>query len=224
MPSDSSSPSFHPALLPPGTQIGPWRVVDWAGQGVHGAVYRAVRIGQEHTPPVALKLALLPDDPRFARERELLSRTLHPHIPRLVDHGHWQSPSGSLHPFLAMEWVDGVPLYDWARLFRPAEAQQLRLMAQLALALQYLHAQGTAHRDVKGGNVLVRRSDSRLFLMDFESFGWRSACGSSWTSRAWSRPTTTASAPSARASSIASSRSAREASAAAASSSASSPW
>jgi serine/threonine protein kinase len=128
-----------------------------------------VRIGQEHLPPVALKLALLPEDPRFERERELLSRTLHPHIPRLVDHGSWQSPSGSLHPFVAMEWVDGVPLYDWARLFRPSAAQQLRLLAQLALTLQYLHAQGAFHRDLKGGNLLVRRSDSRLFLTDFGS-------------------------------------------------------
>jgi len=27
----ASSSSLHPALLPPGTQVGPWRVVDWAG-------------------------------------------------------------------------------------------------------------------------------------------------------------------------------------------------
>jgi hypothetical protein len=78
----ASSPTLHPALLPPGTQVGPWRVVDWAGRGVHGAVYRAVRVGQEHSLPVALKLALLPRDPRFAREVELLSRQRHPHIPQ----------------------------------------------------------------------------------------------------------------------------------------------
>jgi hypothetical protein len=169
MQSTSSSSSLNPALLPPGTQVGPFRVVDWAGRGVHGAVYRAVRIGQEHLPPVALKLALLPNDPRFARERELLSRTWHPHIPRLLDHGSWQSPSGALYPFIAMEWIDGVPLYDWARLFRPSAAQQLRLLAQVALTLQSLHAQGAFHRDLKGGNVLVRRSDSRVFLTDFGS-------------------------------------------------------
>jgi serine/threonine protein kinase len=149
--------------------VGPWRVVDWVGQGVHGAVYRAVRIGQERLPPVALKLALLPDHPRFERERELLSRTLHPHIPRLVDSGYWVSPSGARHPFVAMEWVDGVPLYDWARMFRPSAAQQLRLLAQVALTLQYLHAQHALHRDLKGGNLLVRRSDSRLFVTDFGS-------------------------------------------------------
>ncbi|KFE67802.1 hypothetical protein DB31_8285 [Hyalangium minutum] len=149
--------------------MGPWRVVDWAGRGVNGAVYRAVRIGQEHLPPVALKVAVLPEDPRYGRERELLSRTLHPHIPRLVDHGHWVSPSGARHPFVAMQWVDGVPLYEWGRMFRPSAAQQLRLLAQAALTLQYLHAQGALHRDFKGGNLLVRRSDSRLFLMDFGS-------------------------------------------------------
>ena len=168
MPS-ASFPFLHPDLLPVGTQVGPFRVVDWAGQGVHGAVYRAVRIGQEHLPPVALKVALVPEDPRFERERELLSRSHHPHIPRLVEHGHWVSPSGARHPFLAMEWVDGVPLYDWARMFRPSAAQQLRLLSQVALTLQYLHAQGALHRDLKGGNVLVRRCDSRLFVTDFGS-------------------------------------------------------
>jgi eukaryotic-like serine/threonine-protein kinase len=165
----ASTPALYPEMLPPGTQVGPWRVVDRAGRGVHGAVYRAVRIGQEHAPPVALKLALFPRDPRFAREVELLSRQLHPHLPRLIDHGEWEHPDGTLHPYVAMEWVDGVPLYDWARLYRPTSQQMLRLLAQLALALQYLHAQDAVHRDVKGDNTLVRRSDSRLFLTDLGS-------------------------------------------------------
>ncbi len=165
----ASPASLHPAFLPPGTQVGPWRVVDWAGRGVHGAVYRAVRVGAEHAPPIALKLALLPRDPRFAREVEVLSRQHHPHIPRLIDHGEWQHPDGTLHPFIAMEWVDGVPLYDWARQYHPDSRQVLRMLAQVALALQALHAQEAVHRDVKGDNILVRRWDSRVFLTDFGS-------------------------------------------------------
>lgn len=101
MQGDTSPSSLHPALLPPGTQVGPWRVVDWAGRGVNGAVYRAVRVGQERLPPVALKVAVMPEDPRYGRERELLSRSLHPHIPRCMDSGYWVSPSGARYPFVA---------------------------------------------------------------------------------------------------------------------------
>jgi serine/threonine protein kinase len=165
----ASSPTLHPELLPAGTRVGPWCVMDPAGRGAHGAVYRAFRLGQEHALPVALKIALFPGDLRFMREVEILSRSHHPHLPRLIDHGEWEHPSGTLHPYLAMEWIDGVPLYDWARLYHPNSQQMMRLLAQLALALQYLHAQDAVHRDVKGGNTLVRRSDSCLFLTDFGS-------------------------------------------------------
>jgi eukaryotic-like serine/threonine-protein kinase len=113
------APVSSPAFLPVGTVIGPWRVVAWAGRGVYGAVYRAVRIGQEDAGFVALKVALFPRDPRFAREAKVLSRVKHPNIPRLLDAGEWEHPAGTIHPYVVMEWIDGVPLYDWARLYHP---------------------------------------------------------------------------------------------------------
>ncbi len=154
-------------LLPLGTQVGPWRVEAWAGGGVHGAVYRAVRVGDEQAGPVALKLALLPRDPRFAREAHLLSRLNHPNIPRLWEHGTWQHPTGTLHPYLAMEWVEGLPLYAWAQAHPPSSQQVLQVLAQLARALMAVHPLGAVHRDVKGANVLMRLSDGRAFLTDF---------------------------------------------------------
>jgi serine/threonine protein kinase len=163
----TSAPTLHPARLPPGTVVGPWLVVGWSGCGVYGAVYQAVPAGAEHAMPVALKLALHPADPRFAREVGVLSRLSHPHVPHLLGHGEWQAPGGPLYPFVAMEWVDGVPLYDWARL-HPASCQQvLQWLAQLASALAALHAQGCVHRDLKGDNILVRRADSGAVLTDF---------------------------------------------------------
>ncbi len=159
--------SGYKDLLPLGTQVGPWRVVDWAGGGVHGAIYRAVRLKDELAGPVALKLALLPRDPRFAREAHLLSHLDHPNIPRLWEHGSWQHPAGTLHPYLAMEWVEGLPLYSWAQAHPPSSQQVLHLLAQLAGALQAVHALGAVHRDVKGANVLMRLSDGRAFLTDF---------------------------------------------------------
>lgn len=79
----AASRSLHLARLPEGTQVGPWHVVAWAGQGVHGAVYRAVPLRSVHLSPVALKLVLRPEDPRFAQEALLLSRLRHPSVPRL---------------------------------------------------------------------------------------------------------------------------------------------
>ncbi|HYI00136.1 serine/threonine-protein kinase, partial [Hyalangium sp.] len=108
-------------------------------------------------------------DPRFAREWEVLARVRHPSVPRLFDSGDWQHPGGTLYPFLVMDWVDGAPLYDWARQHSPSSQQVLPLLAQLARALQAVHAKGCLHRDVKGDNVLVRRSDSRALLIDFGS-------------------------------------------------------
>jgi serine/threonine protein kinase len=162
-------PAQHPALLPPGTVVGTWRVVAWAGQGVYGAVYRAVSLDAEHSDPVAIKIALLPRDPRFTREVRLLSLLDHPSVPRLLDSGQWQHPSGSLHPFIVMEWVDGAPLYDWARVHNPSSQPVLRLFAQLARVLADLHSLGAVHRDVKGDNILVRRSEARALLTDFGS-------------------------------------------------------
>ncbi|SEM35615.1 Protein kinase domain-containing protein [Stigmatella aurantiaca] len=140
-----------------------------AGHGVHGAVYRAVRASEAPSTPVALKLALLPRDPRFSREVELLSRVNHPSVPRLLDAGEWQHPADTTHPYLVMEWVDGTPLYDWAQEHASSEEQVVRVLAQLARALEALHAQGAVHRDVKGGNVLVRHADQRAMLTDFGS-------------------------------------------------------
>jgi eukaryotic-like serine/threonine-protein kinase len=165
----ASSPSLHPAALPPGTVVGSWRVVDWAGRGSHGAVYRAVHVDKEHASPVALKLALIPRNPRLQREAELLSRTRHPSVPRLWEAGEWHHPGGDFYPYLVMEWIDGVPLYAWARQHSPSAQQTLRLLAQLARALQSVHAHSAVHRDVKGDNVLMRRSDSRAMLIDFGS-------------------------------------------------------
>lgn len=161
------APSLYPALLPPGTVLGTWSVERWAGRGMYGTVYQAVPVGAEPAAPVALKVAFLQRDPRFAREVELLSRMSHLHVPRLVGHGEWQAPDGARYPFIAMEWIDGVPLYDWARLHPVSCHQVRRWLIQLARALASLHAQGGVHRDVKGGNVLVRRADGSAVLTDF---------------------------------------------------------
>ncbi|MBN1209665.1 MAG: serine/threonine protein kinase [Myxococcaceae bacterium] len=176
------TPPPHPLCLPPGTRVGDWYVLDCLGQGSYGAVHRALHVGQEHAGPVALKLALYPWDPRFMREVALLSLVHHPGVPRLLGHGFWKHPAGTTHPYIVMEWVDGTPLYDWAREHTPSSHQLLQLLAQLARALEATHSVGALHRDVKGDNVLVRRSDGQALLMDFGAGHYQGAARLTWQS------------------------------------------
>ncbi len=175
-------PGRHWFCLQPGTVVGDWCVVGCSGHGAYGIVYRAVRMGDEAAPEVALKVALYPWDPRFMREVALLSLVHHPSVPRLLGQGFWKHPSGSVYPFIVMEWVEGTPLYEWAREHAPSSRRVARVLGQLARALQATHEASAVHRDVKGENVLVRRSDGRAVLTDFGAGHYYGAARLTWQS------------------------------------------
>ncbi|MFL5346005.1 MAG: serine/threonine-protein kinase [Hyalangium sp.] len=163
-----------PLCLPLGMRVGSWRIQGWRGRGSYGTLYRVEHVKREVAGPFALKLAISPGDERFEREAWLLSRIHSLHVPRLYEHGVWAHPSGTF-PYLVMEWVDGVPLYEWSGRRNLSSRQALRASAQVARALEATHAVGGVHRDVKGENVLVRPADGRVFLTDFGAGHYRGA-------------------------------------------------
>jgi hypothetical protein len=165
---------LNPDSLPTGTEIGTWRIVGWRGRGAYGTVYRVMSIEGGAEGPFALKMAYYAMDRRFERERELLSRICHPNVPRLQAHGVWQHPGGAF-PYLVMEWLEGLTLYEWAARHPVTSRQVLRVLAQIARALEATHAIRGVHRDVKGDNILVRAPDGHVSLLDFGAGDYRGA-------------------------------------------------
>ncbi len=149
----------------PGDRIGPWRLERLLAQGGMGEVWLAQRSDGAVQRNVALKLprAEWVDrglTARIARERAILARLQHPHIAVLYDAG--LGDDGR--PYLALEYVDGVPINAWCERLELREI--LRLFVQLARAVAHAHAQLVIHRDLKPGNVLVT-ADGTPKLLDF---------------------------------------------------------
>ncbi len=151
--------------LAAGTRVGAYEIVSALGAGGMGEVYRArdTKLGRS----VAIKI--LPDtlaaDPeriaRFEREAKMLAALNHPHIAALYG----MEESSGRH-FLVMELVEGETLAE--RLQRGAMPieEALKIVHQIAEALEAAHEKGIIHRDLKPANVKVT-PDDKVKVLDF---------------------------------------------------------
>src|SRR5215216_4671428 len=153
----------------PGSDVAGYRLEELLGRGGMGAVYRAedLRLGRK----VALKLLIsdLAENERFRerflRESKIAASLDHAHIVPIYAAG---EADGQL--FLAMRFVEGYDLRTLIAREAPLQPRRaLRLVEQVADALDAAHERGLIHRDVKPANVLIAERTGRehCYLADF---------------------------------------------------------
>lgn len=149
-----------------GERIGPWRLTERIAQGGMGTVFKAERADGVYQRTVAIKLLHgMPgasEVERLGVERQVLADLQLPNVARLYDGG--TTPDN--HPYLVMEYIDGVPLDSWCSDNEMGLEQRLQLFLDICDIVQSAHEQLVLHCDLKPRNVLVL-SNGQPVLLDF---------------------------------------------------------
>ncbi len=153
----------------PGSQIGPYKLLERIGEGGFGTVYLAEQ-KQPVRRKVAVKVIKLGMDTRsviarFEAERQALAMMDHPHIAKVFDAG----ATDTGRPYFVMELVKGVTITQYCDDQRVPLRERLALFTDVCHAVQHAHQKGIIHRDLKPSNVLVSRHDDKpvVKVIDF---------------------------------------------------------
>ena len=150
--------------IAPGTRLGQYEVQDFLGQGAMGLVYRAYHRDLERTGAVKVMQAISPDADtvaRFRHEAQAIAQLRHPNIVNVYDFGDYQGT-----PYMIVEYVPGGSLAGRMAQGRLDRATTMKYLRGIAAGLDYAHAHGIVHRDVKPANVLLTAEDAPV-LADF---------------------------------------------------------
>ncbi len=153
-----------------GADLGGYRVQAFVADGAMGRVYEAGRIADGCHAAIKVLHPKVATDPiaveRFKREFETAEELAHPHIVKVFDFGTTEDGSW----FLAMEFLKGEELGE--RIRREGAqpfARIVRILSQMAEALDHAHSFGVIHRDLKPDNVFLVTTEEgdEIRILDF---------------------------------------------------------
>src|SRR5262245_52401213 len=158
----STDPNIKKPRRP--VRIGKYEVVKHIATGGMGAVYKARDTDLDRDVALKVLPAKMASDvvmlERIKREARNAAKLKHENIVTIYEFGEFKGTW-----FLALEYVEGIDLYDYiSRKGRLEPEEARRITIQAALALQHAYQQGIVHRDIKPSNFLVTRKNDRLVV------------------------------------------------------------
>ncbi len=152
-------------------RLGNYQILEEIGRGGMGVIYRARQRHSRRIVAVKRILTYHADSQetlvRFRREAEAAAKLDHPNILPIYEVG--ENEDGL--PSFSMKFAAGGSLADAAPDLRKDPRRIVRLMAKVARAVEYAHAQGILHRDLKPGNILLDGHGEPL-VSDFGLAKW----------------------------------------------------
>ncbi len=147
-----------------------YRVIKLLGQGGFGRTYLAEFLRRYNEPRVIKTLLTSKHkqtQPKvkklFAREAEQLYHLDHPQIPKLYEYFEKDN-----HLYLVQEFIEGMSLREEFEQQGTFPAPKIQtILAELLPVLVYIEEQNLLHLDIKPANIMRRRSDGVLMLIDF---------------------------------------------------------
>lgn len=148
-----------------GTTIGGYQILEEIGQGGMASVYRAHQLSMDRNvaikvlPPQFLHQTASLD--RFKQEASIVSRLEHRAIVPVHDYGEYEGI-----PYIVMRCMEGGSVDDLLSKGPIPTEQTLRILDQIAPALDYAHREEVLHRDLKPSNILLD-SNGDAYITDF---------------------------------------------------------
>jgi tetratricopeptide (TPR) repeat protein len=148
-----------------GETVSHYHILGKLGHGGMGVVYLAEDTHLARKVAVKFSTAAPENEPyrvRFLREARAASALNHPHIARIYDYG--ETPSGQ--PFIVMELVTGEDLFHLLHRGPVPVLQAVRIVEEVAEALEEAHRSGIIHRDIKPSNIVLN-DRGEVKVLDF---------------------------------------------------------
>ncbi len=163
---DKTQPSYDIGKEPPcPKQIGPYPIQSFYKRGGMSLLY----LGNDPLTDRLLIIKVLAPkfadnktlSTRFLKEADIIRRTAHPNIIKVLGEGVWNNS-----PYIAMEFIRGISLRQIILKNNLPPKKALEILLQIAYAVCHLHAHGIIHRDLKPENILLS-DQGAIKLIDF---------------------------------------------------------